>query len=242
MQACPLYLSEMAPSHLRGSLNICFQLATAVGILAANSLNYGERHEGGVVMLHMCWRSLRAKLVRHVHGKVAQQRVLTYIEIVGLLCACWPCYQLSRMHASPVGISCPSPRLLSHPTATSQAWLLLRRLSRLIKAVTLALHGALVEDSVLAGTSHLAPNVGWRLSLGLVGVPAVLVLLGSLALPETPSSLMQRGREQEARKVCIINGSSASYICAILMLVGSLGRRLERWKRTSTWSVWAVPA
>ena len=44
MQACPLYLSEMAPSHLRGSLNICFQLATAVGILAANSLNYGEHH------------------------------------------------------------------------------------------------------------------------------------------------------------------------------------------------------
>lgn len=42
VQACPLYLSEMAPAHLRGSLNICFQLATAVGILAANSLNYGE--------------------------------------------------------------------------------------------------------------------------------------------------------------------------------------------------------
>ena len=42
MQACPLYLSELAPAHLRGSINICFQLATAVGILAANCLNYGE--------------------------------------------------------------------------------------------------------------------------------------------------------------------------------------------------------
>ena len=42
MQACPLYLSELAPAHLRGSFNICFQLATAVGILAANCLNYGK--------------------------------------------------------------------------------------------------------------------------------------------------------------------------------------------------------
>ena len=41
-QACPLYLSEMAPAHLRGSINICFQLATAIGILIANCLNYGE--------------------------------------------------------------------------------------------------------------------------------------------------------------------------------------------------------
>lgn len=76
--------------------------------------------------------------------------------------------------------------------------------------------------SVPTGTSHLAPDVGWRLSLGLVGVPAVLVLFGSLMLPETPSNLMQRGREQEARKVssvcvkrsshCLIDpvGSSAT--------------------------------
>lgn len=50
-QACPLYLSEMAPAHLRGSINICFQLATAIGILAANSLNYGESG-----CLHQCWQ------------------------------------------------------------------------------------------------------------------------------------------------------------------------------------------
>jgi hypothetical protein len=52
-----------------------------------------------------------------------------------------------------------------------------------------------------AGTSHLAANVGWRLSLGLTGLPAVVVLAGCLVLPETPNSLMQRGREQEARRV-----------------------------------------
>ena len=65
--------------------------------------------------------------------------------------------------------------------------------------------------------------MGWRLSLGLVGIPAVLVLLGSLALPETPSSLMQRGHEQEARRVSLIPGTSASHICAVLKVVGSVG-------------------
>lgn len=32
MQAVPVYLSEMAPSHLRGALNIMFQLATTTGM------------------------------------------------------------------------------------------------------------------------------------------------------------------------------------------------------------------
>lgn len=37
----PLYLSEMAPRHLRGAINILFQLATTLGILAAQLINYG---------------------------------------------------------------------------------------------------------------------------------------------------------------------------------------------------------
>ena len=41
LQAVPMYLSEMSPATLRGSLNICFQLATAFGILIANCINYG---------------------------------------------------------------------------------------------------------------------------------------------------------------------------------------------------------
>lgn len=41
MQAVPLYLSEMAPTNLRGGLNILFQLAVTVGIFVANLVNYG---------------------------------------------------------------------------------------------------------------------------------------------------------------------------------------------------------
>ncbi|CAI9097476.1 OLC1v1033909C2 [Oldenlandia corymbosa var. corymbosa] len=40
-QAVPLYLSEMAPTHLRGGLNMMFQLATTLGIFTANMINYG---------------------------------------------------------------------------------------------------------------------------------------------------------------------------------------------------------
>ena len=39
-QAVPLYLSEMAPTHLRGALNIMFQLATTLGILVAQLVNW----------------------------------------------------------------------------------------------------------------------------------------------------------------------------------------------------------
>ncbi|KAJ0965875.1 hypothetical protein J5N97_027013 [Dioscorea zingiberensis] len=40
-QAVPLYLSEMAPAHVRGALNMMFQLATTLGIFSANMINYG---------------------------------------------------------------------------------------------------------------------------------------------------------------------------------------------------------
>lgn len=40
-QAVPVYLSEIAPTHLRGGLNIMFQLATTTGIFTANMVNYG---------------------------------------------------------------------------------------------------------------------------------------------------------------------------------------------------------
>lgn len=43
-QATPLYLSEMAPHNRRGSLNIMFQLAVTIGILAAQLINYGTQY------------------------------------------------------------------------------------------------------------------------------------------------------------------------------------------------------
>jgi len=41
---------------------------------------------------------------------------------------------------------------------------------------------------------------GWRLSLGLGAVPAVIFVVGTLFLPDSPSSLVSRGRHEAARK------------------------------------------
>lgn len=88
-QAVPLFLSEIAPTHLRGGLNILFQLNVTIGILFANLVNYG--------------------------------------------------------------------------TLKINPW-------------------------------------GWRISLGVAGFPAVLLTIGSLVVVETPNSLVERGRMEEARR------------------------------------------
>ncbi|KAI3718812.1 hypothetical protein L6452_19696 [Arctium lappa] len=40
---------------------------------------------------------------------------------------------------------------------------------------------------------------GWRLSLGGAMVPALIITVGSIVLPETPNSMIERGRKEEAR-------------------------------------------
>nr|GFA61379.1 sugar carrier protein C-like [Tanacetum cinerariifolium] len=40
---------------------------------------------------------------------------------------------------------------------------------------------------------------GWRLSLGGAVVPALIITVGSLVLPETPNSMIERGNKEEAR-------------------------------------------
>lgn len=88
-QGVPLFLSEIAPTHLRGGLNILFQLNVTIGILFANLVNYG--------------------------------------------------------------------------TLRLRPW-------------------------------------GWRLSLGIAAIPALILTLGSLVLVETPNSLVERGRMDQAKR------------------------------------------
>ncbi|GAA0165736.1 secondary carrier transporter [Lithospermum erythrorhizon] len=40
---------------------------------------------------------------------------------------------------------------------------------------------------------------GWRLSLGGAMVPALIITVGSIVLPETPNSMIERGRHEEAK-------------------------------------------
>lgn len=90
LKAIPLYLSEMAPTHLRGGLNMMFQVATTLGIFTANMINFG--------------------------------------------------------------------------THNIKPW-------------------------------------GWRLSLGLAAIPALLMTVGGIYIPDTPNSLVERGSTEKGRKI-----------------------------------------
>ncbi|CAL5073389.1 unnamed protein product [Urochloa decumbens] len=56
--------------------------------------------------------------------------------------------------------------------------------------------GALVATVVNYGAEKIAAGWGWRLSLGLAAFPAALLTAGAVFLPETPSSLVQQGRDR----------------------------------------------
>ncbi|XP_050216296.1 sugar transport protein 14-like [Mercurialis annua] len=60
--------------------------------------------------------------------------------------------------------------------------------------------GILIANFINYGTEQIHPW-GWRLSLGLATVPATIMFVGGLFLPETPNSLIERGLLEEGRKI-----------------------------------------
>ncbi|KAL5721867.1 Sugar transport protein 5 [Ranunculus cassubicifolius] len=60
--------------------------------------------------------------------------------------------------------------------------------------------GVIVANLINYGTSHIGGNWGWRLSLGLAAAPAALMTIGALLVSDTPSSLVERGRIQQAKQ------------------------------------------
>nr|CAB06079.1 PaMst-1 [Picea abies] len=60
--------------------------------------------------------------------------------------------------------------------------------------------GIFVTNVINYFTNKLHPW-GWRLSLGLAVIPALLMSIGGYFLPETPNSLVEQGRLQEGRQI-----------------------------------------
>ncbi|OVA08573.1 Sugar/inositol transporter [Macleaya cordata] len=60
--------------------------------------------------------------------------------------------------------------------------------------------GIMIANIINYWTDKIHPW-GWRLSLGLATVPALLMLIGGYFLPETPNSLVEQGKLEEGRKV-----------------------------------------
>ncbi|KAK9817756.1 hypothetical protein WJX72_001683 [[Myrmecia] bisecta] len=61
--------------------------------------------------------------------------------------------------------------------------------------------GILAAGLINYGASYMSGNGGWRMSLGLAGVPGLIVLFGGIVLPDSPNSLCERGQLDKARKV-----------------------------------------
>ncbi|KAK4385165.1 Hexose carrier protein HEX6 [Sesamum angolense] len=60
--------------------------------------------------------------------------------------------------------------------------------------------GGVVASLTNYGTEKIKGDWGWRISLLMAALPALVLLVGALFLPETPNSLIQQGRDNEKAK------------------------------------------
>lgn len=75
---------------------------------------------------------------------------------------------------------------------------------------------------------------GWRLSLGLSAIPATVLLLGGVVLPESPCSLIERGRWREGRAVLEMLRGTPNVDAEYADLCDSAHRSM----RISHWQSW----
>ncbi|CAN0902328.1 Hexose carrier protein HEX6 [Linum grandiflorum] len=62
--------------------------------------------------------------------------------------------------------------------------------------------GVLAANLINFGTEKIRAGYGWRISLGMAAVPAAILTVGAIFLPDTPSSVIQRTNNKEkARKL-----------------------------------------
>ena len=60
--------------------------------------------------------------------------------------------------------------------------------------------GVLSANLINYGTQKIKAGWGWRISLALAAVPASMLTLGAIFLPETPNSLIQRSVDHQTAK------------------------------------------
>jgi len=61
--------------------------------------------------------------------------------------------------------------------------------------------GILSAQLINFGTQNIPGDYGWRISLACGAIPALMLFIGSMCLSDTPNSLVQRGRPEDAKKV-----------------------------------------
>jgi MFS family permease len=63
--------------------------------------------------------------------------------------------------------------------------------------------GVLSANLINFGTEKIKGGWGWRISLAMAAVPASILTLGALFLPETPNSLIQNNKDHEKAKLML---------------------------------------
>lgn len=61
--------------------------------------------------------------------------------------------------------------------------------------------GVFIANIINFATTNISGGWGWRISLSLVAIPAIIIALGSLFLPDTPNSLLERGHKEKAKVI-----------------------------------------
>ncbi|KAH1139975.1 hypothetical protein AAZX31_10G236900 [Glycine max] len=61
--------------------------------------------------------------------------------------------------------------------------------------------GILIANIVNYFTAKIEGGYGWRISVALAGIPAIMLTFGSLLVHDTPNSLIERGLEDEGKAV-----------------------------------------
>ncbi|XP_002513914.2 sugar transport protein 5 [Ricinus communis] len=80
--------------------------------------------------------------------------------------------------------------------------------------------GVVTSNCINFGTAKL--SWGWRLSLGLAIVPAAIMTVGAFSISDTPTSLVERGKLEQARKSLIkVRGSDTNVDAEIADLIKS---------------------
>lgn len=212
--AIQIYSVEIAPPHLRARLGYTFQVG-------GHCERVKGREKGASVLVCMqggmcaCTKYLKAELC--TSADIWTDCCATPVEVFGThLCTCM-CAQIagsvhtSQAEACLAGLSRAAvlpaslmlvPVLGSWPLPIctvycSHAGFDQGQLISPCMQAGISL-GVVSAQAVNAGTQHIYPW-GWRLSIGLAAVPALVFLVGVCVLPDTPSSLLSRGFHDEVQ-------------------------------------------
>ncbi|GAV75707.1 Sugar_tr domain-containing protein [Cephalotus follicularis] len=63
--------------------------------------------------------------------------------------------------------------------------------------------GFISANLINFGTSKIKSDAGWRISLAMAALPATILTIGALFLPETPNSIIQRSNDHEKAKLLL---------------------------------------